>query len=93
MADIVISPLVVLIVIGCGLPMYNGRYCYIALSSNFNFINALNIVKLGGAYIYTSCKFGKFLRASSEVILIGTKDYQDKLNTISEYLSRSQKFS
>ena len=58
MVDIVISPLVVLIVIGCGLPMYNGRYCYIALSSSYNFINAFDIVNLGG-HIYE--KFANFL--------------------------------
>jgi hypothetical protein len=49
MADMVISPLVVFHgVIGCGLPMYNGRYGYIALSPNYNFINVFNIAKLGG---------------------------------------------
>ncbi len=57
MADIVISPLVVFhIVIGYGLPMYNGRYYYIALSSSFNFMNAFDIVKLGG-HIYENCRF------------------------------------
>ena len=52
MADIVISPLVVFpIVIGYGLPIYNGRYCYIAISCFSNFINAVDIIKLGGTYI------------------------------------------
>lgn len=53
MADMVISPLVVFHgVIGCGLSMYNGRYGYIALSPDYNFLNAFVITKLGG-HIYS----------------------------------------
>jgi len=57
MTDIVISPLVVLIVISCDLPMYNGQYCYIVLSSSYNFINAFDIVKLGGHIYETIANF------------------------------------
>ncbi len=52
------------IVIGCVLPIYNGRYCYIALSPNYNFINAFDIVKLGG-HIYA--KVAKFLSKNMEL--------------------------
>ena len=91
-ADIVISPLVVFhIVTGCGLPIYNGRYFYIALSSNYNFINTFDIVKIRGAHIYTSCKFGKFLSKLRSYIN-RHKGSSRQLNIVPKHLSRLQKF-
>ncbi len=58
------------IVIGRGLSMYNGRYCYIALSSYYNFINAFDIVKLGG-HIYA--KVAKNFEQNMELYWIGIK--------------------
>ncbi len=81
MVDIVISPLVVFpIVSSYGLPIYNGQYCYIALSCFSNFINAVDIIKLGGTYIQKKMK-------------VKIRSYVNRHKGLSlRYLSRLQEF-
>ena len=79
MADIVISPLVVFhIVIGCGLPMYNGRYCYIALSC-FSIVIGCGLPMYNGRYCYIalSC-FYNFL--AFDIVELGGHIYTKNEN-------------
>ncbi len=83
MADIAISPLVVF-VISCELPMYNGRYCYIALSC-FCIVIGCGLPMYSGRYCYIALSSQYNFINGYDIVKLGAHIYPHVAKFLSKF--------